>query len=61
MIEDTRELTGRNGIERAPRGVGLGLAVVVALLLSGGLYLILVRGDAIFLDLAALSGLMFCF
>ncbi|MCB1505899.1 MAG: hypothetical protein KDJ47_13060 [Hyphomicrobiaceae bacterium] len=51
----------RPDVVRAPAGVGTALAVVVGLILAGGLYLIAVRGDALFVDLAALSGLLFCF
>lgn len=46
---------------RAPRGVGCALAMLIGLIIAGGIYLIAVRGDAIFLDLAAISGIMFCF
>lgn len=49
------------GLIRAPRGVGRALAVMIGLLVAGGIYLVAVRGDAIFLDLAAISGIMFCF
>jgi hypothetical protein len=45
----------------APAGFGTALLLLVALILGGGLYLVAVRGDALFLDLAALSGLLFCF
>jgi len=34
---------------------------MVTFIVGGGLYLIAVRGDALFADLAALSGLLFCF
>lgn len=43
-----------------PRKVALGIAVGVALLLGGALYLILVRGEALVLDLGKL-GQVFCF
>ena len=45
----------------APAGLGTALVLVVGLIVGGGLYLAAVRGDALFLDLAALSGLLFCF
>jgi hypothetical protein len=35
--------------------------LLIALIVGGGLYLIAVRGDALFLDLASLSGMLFCF
>ncbi len=55
--------TTRHGSEtiQAPAGFGTALLLMVALIIGGGLYLIAVRGDALFLDLAALSGLLFCF
>ena len=58
-----RITTTRHGekIMHAPAGFGTALLLLVALILGGGLYLIAVRGDALFLDLAALSGLLFCF
>lgn len=49
------------GLIRAPRGVGRALAVMIGLLVAGGIYLVAVRGDAILIDLAAISGIMFCF
>lgn len=48
-------------LEHAPRGLGTALALVLGLIVGGGIYLAAVRGDAILLDLAALSGLLFCF
>lgn len=50
-----------SALEHAPRGLGTALVLVLGLILGGGLYLAAVRGDAILLDLAALSGLLFCF
>lgn len=47
--------------DRVPGGVLVALLVVGALLVSGALYLIAVRGDALFVDLAGLSGALFCF
>lgn len=51
--------------ERPPDGGKPGLlfavGIGVALLVGSALYLIAVRGDALFLDLAGLSGLLFCF
>ena len=37
------------------------LLVVLAVIIAGSLYLTVVRGEALFLDLAGLSGLLFCF
>ena len=47
--------------ERMPRPVRAALIAFVALLLAGALYLISVRGEALLLDLSALSQRMFCF
>lgn len=58
-IGDAGEASGE--VIRAPRGVGIALLICVSLLVLGGFYLLSVRGDALFLDLAALSGLLFCF
>lgn len=46
---------------RAPRGVGTTLMLMAAAIIGIALYLIAVRSDALFADLAALSGLLFCF
>ena len=46
---------------RAPRGVGTGLTVFVVLVVAAGVYLIAVRREALFVDLAGLSGMLFCF
>jgi hypothetical protein len=51
----------RHTIVHAPAGVGTALLVLVGVIVGGGLYLLAVRGDALFLDLAALSGMLFCF
>lgn len=48
-------------LQRAPRGFGTALGIVVALIVGAGLYLIAVRHEALFIDLAALSGMLFCF
>ena len=45
----------------APRGVGISLAVFVVALVGVALYLVAVRREALFVDLAGLSGLLFCF
>jgi hypothetical protein len=48
-------------IQHAPRGLGTALAFGVLAIVGGALYLIAVRGEALFVDLAALSGMLFCF
>ncbi len=58
---DTEKSTAKDAIIHAPAGLGTALLVLVSAIVAGGLYLIVVRGDALFLDLAALSGLLFCF
>lgn len=45
----------------APLGVKLAIGAFVALLAGGGLYLGLVRGEAIVIDLSALGGGIWCF
>lgn len=60
-VEEPSNITAGGGLERAPKGVGTLLVLVVGLILVGGLYLVAVRGEVLFLDLAALSGMMFCF
>ncbi|MCB1519862.1 MAG: hypothetical protein KDJ37_04710 [Hyphomicrobiaceae bacterium] len=47
--------------ERAPAAFIAALLVVLAVIIAGSLYLTVVRGEALFLDLAGLSGLLFCF
>ena len=64
-----RDVSGKSGkqtggggdIIRAPAGLGTAFLLLIALIVGGGLYLIAVRGDALFLDLASLSGMLFCF
>lgn len=51
----------KDAVIHAPAGFGVALLLLVGAILAGGFYLIAVRGDALFLDLAALSGLLFCF
>lgn len=55
-----RSLEGRDAVH-APRGVALGLSGFVVLLVATAVYLIGVRHEALFLDFAGLSGLLFCF
>lgn len=55
------EAEGNQPLQRAPRGCGTLLVIVVALIVGAGLYLIAVRHEALFVDLAALSGMLFCF
>jgi hypothetical protein len=44
-----------------PAGFRRALAVAIALVLAGALYLIAVRGEALLADLSALSQRVFCF
>lgn len=47
--------------ERMPRAVRLGLALTLALLMTGAIYLITVRGEALLVDLSALGQRLWCF
>jgi hypothetical protein len=47
--------------EGMPRGVRRPLVALLAVLLAGAAYLLAVRGEALILDLAALSQRIFCF
>lgn|GEM_PF-5718807 len=62
MEQGARQIDGGAAARRtmpAPlRGALIGL---LALLLGGALYLVSVRGEALLLDLSALSQRMFCF
>ena len=49
------------GRQLLPTGVRRGLLAALGLLLAGALYLVAVRGEALLLDLSALSQRMFCF
>jgi hypothetical protein len=51
---------GRGG-ERMPRGLRRLLLVLLGALLAGASYLLAVRGEALILDLAAVSQRIFCF
>jgi hypothetical protein len=46
---------------RMPRGVRLALTLAIAALITGALYLVVVRGDALLVDLAALGSRLWCF
>jgi hypothetical protein len=46
---------------RMPAGVRLAVMAAVALVLTGALYLIAVRGEALLADLGALSRRLLCF
>jgi hypothetical protein len=46
---------------RMPRGVRVGLTLGIAALLTGALYLVAVRGEALLVDLSALGSRMWCF
>lgn len=61
MLEEALTHDGGRGAIRVPARVAVALAVIVGLVIAGGIYLVWVRGDALFLDLAGLSGLLFCF
>jgi hypothetical protein len=47
--------------EKMPAAVRFGVFGVVGLLFAGALYLIAVRGQALLVDLSALSQRIFCF
>jgi hypothetical protein len=47
--------------DRMPAGVRRALFGMVGLVLGGALYLIAVRGEALLVDLSALSQRIFCF
>jgi hypothetical protein len=44
--------------DRMPRSVQIGLFVLLGLIISGSLYLVAVRGDALLADLAAVAALI---
>ena len=47
--------------ERMPRGLRRLLLTLLGVLLAGASYLLAVRGEALILDLAAVSQRLFCF
>ncbi len=47
--------------ERMPRPVRVGLTAALATLMIGALYLVVVRGEALLVDLAALGERLWCF
>jgi hypothetical protein len=47
--------------ERMPRGVRLALTLALAALFTGALYLVVVRGEALLVDLAAFGSRLWCF
>jgi hypothetical protein len=49
------------GAERMPRGLRRLLLALLGVLLAGASYLLAVRGEALLLDLAAVSQRIFCF
>lgn len=61
MKNEIEELAAEDAVIHAPAGFGTALLLFIGMIVGGGLYLIAVRGDALFLDLASLSGLLFCF
>jgi hypothetical protein len=59
---ETQGEAGRHDARtRMPLSVRRWLFAAVGLLLAGALYLVAVRGEALLLDLSALSQRMFCF
>ena len=53
---------GRSGSDgRTPRAVVWTAGLVIAGLVGGAVYLVVVRGDALLLDLSGLSKYVFCF
>jgi hypothetical protein len=61
-IEASGEASGATpGRQAMPAGLRRALAVAIALVLAGALYLIAVRGEALLADLSALSQRAFCF
>lgn len=48
----------RADAHRMPRSVQIGLFVLLGLIISGSLYLLAVRGDALLADLAAVAALI---
>ncbi|HEU0062204.1 MAG TPA: hypothetical protein VFR19_20155 [Hyphomicrobiaceae bacterium] len=51
----------RARIERMPRALLTALLALLGALLAGAAYLLSVRGEALLLDLAAMSQRIFCF
>jgi len=47
--------------ERMPRAVRFGLTLALAALITGAIYLLAVRGEALLVDLAALGSRLWCF
>jgi len=47
--------------DRMPRSVRLGLVLALAALMTGALYLVAVRGEALLVDLAAIGQRLWCF
>ena len=47
--------------DRMPRGVRLGLVLVLGGLVTSAVYLMAVRGEALLVDLAALGERLWCF
>ncbi len=55
---NTEAARGDADLREMPRSVKLGLYVLLGLLVSGSLYLLAVRGDALLGDLAAIAALI---
>jgi len=58
-MSETGSAQGRD-VDRAPVGVRAALWISVGAVLAGALYLVAVRGEALIVDLSALSGRIFC-
>ncbi len=61
MIEDARKTAQAAAAATMPIGIKLGLAVALVLLVSGGMLLYSVRGEALLIDLYAAARLLLCF
>ena len=62
ILERKTEMpNGQDPVIRAPAGLGMVLLLLVGAIVGGCLYLVAVRGEALFVDLAALSGMLFCY
>jgi hypothetical protein len=66
MAQQSQTAAGPRGprrarIERMPRALLTALLALLGTLLAGAAYLLSVRGEALILDLAAMSQRIFCF
>jgi hypothetical protein len=58
---DAEAPTQADASGRMPRAVRLSLIVTLGALMTGAVYLLAVRGEALLVDLAALGGRLWCF